>query len=119
MAEFREGRTGNEVVDAAMKKGEAEGLRPLIYTHPIGVYGHAAGPPIDARAPESAPEGSRLRGEYPLHLNTMYSIEFSATTKVPEWDGQDVRVGYEEDAIFTTEGCAFADGRQKALLLIR
>jgi len=119
MAEFREGRTGNEVVDAAMKKGEAEGLRPLIYTHPIGVYGHAAGPPIDARAPESAPEGSRLRGEYPLYLNTMYSIEFSATSKVPEWDSQDVRVGYEEDAIFTTEGCAFADGRQKALLLIR
>jgi Xaa-Pro aminopeptidase len=119
MAEFREGRTGNEVVDAAMKKGEAEGLRPLIYTHPIGVYGHAAGPPIDARAPESAPEGSRLRGEYPLYLNTMHSIEFSATSKVPEWDGQDVRVGYEEDAIFTTEGCAFADGRQKTLLLIR
>jgi len=119
MAEFCEGRTGNEVVNSAMKKGEAEGLQPLIYTHPIGVYGHAAGPPIDARAPESAPEGSRLRGEYPLHLNTMYSIEFSATTKVPEWDGQDVRFGYEEDAIFTTEGCAFADGCQKALLLIR
>jgi len=119
MAEFLEGRTGNEVVDAAMKKGEAEGLRPLIYTHPIGVYGHAAGPPIDARAPESAPEGSRLRGEYPLYLNTMHSIEFSATSKVPEWDGQDVRIGYEDDAIFTTEGCAFADGRQKALLLIR
>jgi len=119
MAEFREGRTGNEVVDAAMQKGEAEGLRPLIYTHPIGVYGHAAGPPIDARAPENAPEGSRLRGEYPLYLNTMYSIEFSATTKVSEWDGQDVRIGYEDDAIFTKEGCIFADGGQKALLLIR
>jgi len=119
MAEFREGRSGNEVVDAAMKKGDVEGLRPLIYTHPIGVYGHAAGPPIDARAPEGAPEGSRRRGEYPLFLNTMYSIEFSATTKVPEWDNQDVRIGYEEDAIFTKEGCRFADGRQKALLLIK
>ncbi len=119
MAEFREGRKGNEVVDSAMKKAEAEGLRPLIYTHPIGVYGHAAGPPIDARALESAPEGSRLRGEYPLYLNTMHSIEFSATTKVSEWDGQDVRIGYEDDAIFTTEGCIFADGGQKAFLLIR
>jgi Xaa-Pro aminopeptidase len=119
MAEFQEGRTGNEVVDAAMKKGEAEGLRPLIYTHPIGVYGHAAGPPIDARAPEGAPEGSRLRGEYPLYLNTMYSIEFSATTAVPEWDNQDVRIGYEDDAIFTTTGCKFADGHQKTLLLIK
>ena len=119
MAEFREGRTGNEVVDATMKKGEAEGLRPLIYTHPIGVYGHAAGPPIDARATESAPEGSRRRGEYPLFLNTLYSIEFSATTRVPEWDNQDVRIGFEDDAIFTKEGCRFADGRQRTLLLIR
>jgi len=119
MAEFQEGRTGNEVVDAAMKKGQAEGLRPLIYAHPIGVYGHAAGPPIDARAPESAPEGSRLRGEYRLYLNTMHSIEFSVTTAVPEWDNQDVRIGYEDDAIFTTAGCKFADGHQKALLLIK
>ncbi len=119
LAEFQAGRTGNEVVDAAMKKGEAEGLRPLIYCHPIGVYGHAAGPPIDARAPENAPEGSRLRGEYPLYLNTAYSIEFSSTTAVPEWDNQDVRIAYEEDAAFTNEGCKFLDGRQLNLFLIK
>jgi Xaa-Pro aminopeptidase len=119
MAEFKEGRSGNEVVDLAMKKAEAEGLRPLIYTHPIGVYGHAAGPPIDARALEDAPENSRARGEYPLYLNTAYSIEFSATTIVPEWGNQDVRIGYEEDAVFTAEGCRFIDGHQTALLLIR
>jgi Xaa-Pro aminopeptidase len=119
MAEFKEGRSGNEVVDLAMKKGEAEGLRPLIYAHPIGTYGHAAGPPIDARAPEDAPENSRIRGEYPLYLNTAHSIEFSATTSVAEWDNQDVRIGYEEDAVFTAEGCRFIDGHQTALLLIK
>jgi Xaa-Pro aminopeptidase len=119
MAEFKEGRTGNEIVEAAMKKGEAEGLRPLIYTHPIGTYGHAAGPPMDARAKEDAPENTRIRGEYPLHPNTAYSIEFSATTSVPEWGGQDVRIGFEDDAAFTAQGCRFIDGRQTALLLIR
>lgn len=121
MGEFAEGRTGNAVVDAAMKKAGEEGLRPLIYTHPIGVYGHAAGPPIDARAPESAPEGSRLRGEYPLYLNTAHSIEFSATTKIAEWDGEDVSIGFEDDAIFTKDGCRFIDAarRQRKLLLIR
>ncbi len=119
MSEFKEGRNGNEVVDLAMKKGEAEGLRPLIYTHPIGTYGHAAGPPMDARAPEDAPENTRIRGEYPLYLNTAHSIEFSATTSIPEWDNQDVRIGYEEDAMFTSEGCRFIDGHQTALLLIK
>jgi methionine aminopeptidase len=120
MAEFQAGRSGNAIVDAAMKKGEAEGLRPSIYCHPIGFYGHAAGPPIDARPLESAPENSRLRGEYPLFPNTAYAIEFSATTGVPEWDNEDVRIGYEEDAAFTTAGgCRFIDGRQLALFLIR
>jgi hypothetical protein len=94
-------------------------LRPSIYTHPLGIYGHAAGPPIDARAPESAPEGSRRRGEYPLYLNTVHSIEFSATTKAAEWDNQDVRIGFEDDAMFTAEGARFIDGRQRALLIVK
>jgi len=119
MSEFREGRSGNEIVDESMRKATAEGLRPLIYTHPIGVYGHAAGPPMDARAVEDAPENTRARGQYPLFLNTAYSIEFSATTRVAEWGGQDVRIGYEEDAVFTAAGCRFIDGHQTSLLLIR
>ena len=119
MAEFREGRPGNEIVDEAMRTATAEGLRPLIYSHPIGVYGHAAGPPMDVRALEDAPENTRARGQYPLFLNTAYAIEFSATTSVAEWGGQDVRIGYEEDAVFTTAGCRFIDGRQTALLLIK
>jgi hypothetical protein len=119
MSEFREGRSGNEIVDESMRKAAAEGLRPLIYTHPIGVYGHAAGPPMDARAVEDAPENTRARGQYPLFLNTAYSIEFSATTSAAEWDGQDVRIGYEEDAVFTAAGCRFIDGHQTSLLLIR
>ena len=119
MGEFQAGRTGNEIVDAAMTKGAAEGLRPLIYSHPLGFYGHAAGPPMEARPLDQAPENSRLRGEYPLHLNTVYAIEFSATTAVPEWDNEDVRIGFEEDAAFTAAGCRFIDGHQTALLLIR
>jgi Xaa-Pro aminopeptidase len=119
MAEFKEGRSGNEIMELAMKKGNAEGLRLLIYTHPIGTYGHAAGPPMDARAPEDAPENTRIQGDYPLYPDTAHSIEFSATTSVPEWDNQDVRIGYEEDAIFTAEGCRFIDGHQTKLLLIK
>jgi Xaa-Pro aminopeptidase len=119
MSEFREGRTGNEIVDEAMQKATAEGFRPLIYSHPIGVYGHAAGPTMDARALENAPENTRARGQYPLFPNTAYAIEFSATTSVAEWGNQDVEIGYEEDAVFTAAGCRFIDGRQMALLLIR
>jgi hypothetical protein len=119
MGEFVAGRSGNDIVDSTMKKGEAEGLRPLIYMHPIGFHGHAAGCVADARSPESAPEDGRERGRYPLFLNTACSIEFSSTTAVPEWGGQDVRIGYEEDAVFTEAGCRFIDGRQTKFYLIK
>ncbi len=119
MGEFVAGRSGNDIVDSAMKKGEAEGLRPLIYMHPIGFHGHGAGCVADARSPESAPEDGRERGKYPLFLNTAFSIEFSSTTGVAEWDGQDVRIGYEEDAVFTEAGCRFIDGRQTQFYLIK
>jgi hypothetical protein len=119
MAEFALGRSGTDIVTAAMKKGEAEGLRPLIYMHPIGIHGHGAGCVADARPPESAPEDNPERGKYPLFLNTAYAIEFSGTTAVPEWDNQDVRIGYEENALFTEAGCRFIDGRQKQFYLIK
>jgi hypothetical protein len=119
MGEFVLGRTGTEIVTAAMKKGEAEGLRPLIYMHPLGIHGHGAGCVADARPPESAPEDNLERGKYALFPNTAYAIEFSSTTAVPEWDNQDIRIGYEEDALFTEKGCRFIDGRQTRIYLIR
>ncbi len=119
MGEFQAGRTGNDITDTAMEKATAAGLRPLLYTHPLGVHGHAAGPPMDARPVQSAPEGIRAEMEYLLYANTAYSIEFSSTTSVPEWDGQDVRIGFEEDAIYTREGCRFIDGHQTKFYLIK
>ena len=118
-AEFKEGRSGTEIVEGAMKKGADEGLRPSIYTHAIGFHGHAAGCTMEARPPESAPEGTKERGRYTLYPNTAYSIEFSSTSSVPEWDGQDVQIGYEEDALFTGGAAKFIDGRQIKFLLIK
>ena len=116
--EFKAGRSGNDIVRSAMEKAEAEGLRPLIYSHPVGFHGHAAGPPMDARPPDRAPEGVELRGKYPLYPNTVYAIEYSCTSSIPEWDNQDVRIGFEETAVFTEEGCEFIDGHQTRFYLI-
>ncbi len=117
--EFKAGRSGNDIVWSAMKKAEAEGLRPLIYSHPVGFHGHAAGPPMDARHPERAPEGVELRGKYPLYPDTVYAIEYSCTTSIPEWGNQDVRIGFEETAVFTEEECRFIDGHQTRFYLIK
>ena len=111
MAEFRAAAAGNEIVDEAMRKATAEGLRPLIYTHPLGVYGHAAGPPMDARAVENAPENSRAR-RLPALPEHGLRHRVQRDDGVPEWGSEDVRIGYEEDAVFTAAGCRFIDGRQ-------
>jgi Xaa-Pro aminopeptidase len=119
MGELVEGRTGREIAETAMAKAEAAGLRPLIYTHPIGVHGHGAGCFIDTRPEDRIDENNRYRKYYPLYPDTAYAIEFSSTTSVPEWGGSDVRIGFEETAIFHGGACRFADGRQTELLLIR
>lgn len=119
MGEFLYGRTGEQITEEAMHKADAEGLRPLIYTHPVGFHGHAAGCQMDARPLGRAPEGIEKQMEYPLNYNTVYAIEFSSTSSVPEWDGQDVRIGFEENAVFTEEGCRWVDGHQTKLYLIK
>ncbi|UCE42178.1 MAG: aminopeptidase P family protein [Candidatus Aminicenantes bacterium] len=119
MNEFQYGRSGQEITDSAMKKAEDEGLRPLIYTHPVGFHGHGAGCQMDARPLGRAPEGIEKQMEYPLYDNTVYAIEFSSTMSVPEWDGQDVRIGFEENGVFSLEECKWVDGHQIDLLLIK
>jgi len=120
MAEFKTGRQGLEIAKATMDKGRSEGLNLSIYTHPLGFNGHGAGCTPDARDPKTIDEVNVPKWTYPLFPDTAYSIEFSCTTAVPEWDGQDVRIGYEEDAFYSEkDGCRFIDGRQTRLILIK
>lgn len=115
MAGFVTGRTGNEVLRAAREAARAEALDFLIYTHPIGLHGHAAGPTIGLW---DAQEGVPGQGDYPLHPDTAYSIELQARAPVPEWGGQTVQAMLEEDAWFDGEACTFLDGRQTEPWLI-
>ena len=44
MEEIRPGRTGNEILAAARSRMKARGIDGTIYSHPIGLHGHGAGP---------------------------------------------------------------------------
>lgn len=114
-SEFVTGRTGNEILAAALAAARAEGLRPSIYTHPIGYHGHAAGPTIGLWDEQDGVPGP---GDYPLHPQTAYSIELSATSSVPEWGDGDVRIMLEQDAFFDGTSVTYLDGRQTELWLI-
>ena len=116
VAEFKVGRTGNEILRLALEKARAEGIEASIYSHPLGFHGHAAGPTIGLWDHQ---EGVPGPGDYPLYPDTCYSIELNVQVPVPEWGGQKVRIALEQDAVFTKDGVKFLDGRQTAFHLVR
>ena len=101
MAEMRPGRTGNEVLAAALAAMREEGIDGTVYSHPVGEYGHAAGPLIGLWDRQDGVPG---RGDVKLRASTWYSIELQAASAVPEWNGQQVRMMLEEDAELTPDG---------------
>ena len=116
LEEMKVGRTGNEILAAILERGRAEGLRPTVYTHPVGPYGHGSGTMIGMTEKQEFVPGT---GEHALHPNTVYAMEFSVSGDVPEWGGVEVRMGLEEQAVVTEDGARFLDGYPRSLYLIR
>lgn len=116
LQEMQLGRTGNEMLGSILERGRDEGLRPWVYTHPIGPYGHGSGTMIGM--PDKQ-EFTPLTGEHPLHPNTVLSMEFSAAADIPEWGGVELSTGFEEVVVVTSEGARFVDGYPRKLYLIR
>jgi len=111
---YKTGRTGNEILRESRKVMEAEGIRGSIYTHPLGFYGHSAGPTIGMWDNQGDTPGA---GDFPLHANTGYAIELNSVVFVKEWN-KDVRVMLEEGAFFDGEKVTYYNGRQKSILAI-
>lgn len=101
LAEMKPGRTGNEVLASAIEKMKAAKINGTFYTHPIGDHGHGAGPLIGLWDRQ---EGVPGRGDVKLIPNMWHSIELGARTQIPEWGGQELFVGQEEDAVMDGDG---------------
>jgi Xaa-Pro aminopeptidase len=117
MSELRAGRTGNEILASARDAMRATGIDGTIYSHPIGMHGHGAGPLIGMWDRQDGIPG---RGDAKVIPNMWYSIELQATTEVPEWNSQRLRSAQEEDAIVGVDGVArWAFQRQTTFWLVR
>mgnify|MGYP003325086852 FL=1 len=112
---FALGITGNEILRSSLEKGRAEGLRPSIYTHPLGSFGHSAGTTLGMWDAQQGVPGS---GDYPMAYKTAYAIELNNTIFIPEWD-KDVRIMLEEAGYFDQEGFRYVNGRQETIRLVR
>ena len=111
---FRKGVTGNDILKQSLEQGKAEGLRPSIYTHPLGTYGHSAGTTIGMWDSQG---GVPFSGDYPLQYNTAYAIELNTTVYIPEWK-KDIRIMLEVPGFFGEEGFRYIKGRQTEYILV-
>jgi len=117
MDEIRPARSGNEILAAARARMKAKNIDGTIYSHPIGLNGHGAGPLIGLWDYQDGVPG---RGDAPVIASMWFSIELQATTGVTEWGGQPVRMAQEEDAVVDAAGkVRWALKRQDALFLVR
>lgn len=112
---FKTGATGNEILLAALNQGKQEGYQPSIYTHPLGLYGHAAGPTIGMWDSQQGVPGV---GDYLLYPNTVYAIELNTTVSIPEWN-KDIRIMLEEAGFWGENGFRYVSGRQEKMILIQ
>ena len=109
------GRTGDEVLAAARAGAAAEGIDGDVYSHPVGVHGHGAGPAIGMW---DAQDGVPGAGSARLHTDTTWALELCVRVPVPEWDGQVVRMALEQGIALTADGVSYLDGRQTTLITL-
>lgn len=114
-ANFKEGHTGNEILLTSLKEAKEEGLRPSIYTHPLGTYGHSAGTTLGMWDSQG---GVPVTGDYPLHFNTVYAIELNTTVFIKEWK-RDIRIMLEEAGFYGSKGFRYVNKRQEKIKLVQ
>ncbi len=115
VSNFKEGRTGNEILSLSRQQAIDEGIDPCIYTHPIGYHGHGAGPTIGLWDMQGGVPG---QGDYPLYNDTVYALELNCKCPVESW-GVTLTFGAETDVLFTGDKTYYIAGRQENFHLIK
>jgi hypothetical protein len=115
-SQFAQGRSGNEVLARTFDAARKAGIQSSVYTHPLGMFGHAPGPTIGMWDNQGPTPG---QGDWPLHPNTVYAIEGNVKVAVPEWGGQIVQMKLEQDAVFDGERVTYLAGRQTSWHVVR
>lgn len=109
------GKTGNQVFLEAIEKGNAEGLRPCLYTHSLGTHGHAAGPMFGLYSNQNP---IPVKGDLKLHDNSSYALELYTKDYVEEF-ASDIRIQTEESIIFKNNEIFFLDRNRNVIKAIR
>ena len=115
ISNFKEGRSGNEILALSRSQAIEEGIVPCIYTHPIGFHGHGAGPTIGLWDMQNGVKG---QGDYLMYNDTCYSLELNCKCEVKSWNVT-LTFGAETDVLFTGDKAHYVAGRQSNFHLVK
>tara|TARA_B100001287_G_C22677762_1_gene528629 strand:- start:426 stop:1736 length:1311 start_codon:yes stop_codon:yes gene_type:complete len=107
-------KTGNQILKESLEQAKSEGLKPQIYTHPLGTFGHSAGTTLGMW---DSQDGVPFKGDFKMNFDTVYAIELNNRTYINEWN-KEVRIMLEEAGMFEKDGFRYVNGRQTELILI-
>lgn len=111
----RPGKIGYKIKEEAEALCREWGINGRVYSHSVGLGVHGIGAWINP----DWPDRYGIRATFPLRLGALYAIESGATTKIPEWDGEMLSIGTEENAYLREEGLKYFYPRQEKLYLIK
>ena len=112
--QMKVGKTGNEVFLDSIAQGKAEGLRPVLYTHPLGLFGHSCGPIIGLWTDQNPIYPA---GELIVHEHTSYALELSIIEYL-EMYGRDTYIFTEESVVLVNDHVDFlCEGREHFFLI--
>ncbi len=108
------GRSGNDVFEMSIAKGKEEGLRPVLYTHPLGFHGHAAGPTIGLFSNQNR---IPVKGDLLIHNYTGYALELNVIEYLEMYQ-RDTFIFTEESVILVDDEVHFlAEHRDKMFVV--
>lgn len=97
---YKEGITGNDVFTSSLAQAEKAGIKAMLYTHPLGIHGHAAGPTIGLFSDQKP---QPIKGDLLIHPNTAYALELNTKRNIEGYDS--------EVFFFTEESVVFVNGK--------
>ncbi len=102
---------GYSVMAEFNRPSDSDDTDVIVGSHSVGNTGHGIGPSIAFFNP--------LRLTYEVKPSNLFSIEFFAYTRAPEWGGAKVRIPIEDDAVVTERGVEWLYPVIDRILLIR
>lgn len=115
MDEMKPGRTGNEVFTASMDRSREKSLNAMLYSHPVGVHCHEAGPTIGLYDQQRE---IPFNGDLKVVEDSAYALEFNVKVYIPEWN-HETYIYLEQPIAVYESGSDYLTPRQEKFHLIR